>query len=164
MKLLFLPALAIMNRLSYRAKFGLLGILISLAFASLLFALANQLNRTIERSQTELIATSIARPLLKSVELMQQHRGMSATLLSGLNAIAQKRAEKEKEVDAALERLGSALPEVDRSRPEWEDLTRQWATVKRDGLGWSQPDRSRRIPASWRGCWPSRSRSPTSTG
>lgn len=140
MRVLFQPALAIMNRLSYRAKFGLLGILISLAFASLLFALANQLNRTIERSQTELIASGIARPLLKSVELVQQHRGMSATLLSGLNAISEKRAEKEKEADAALERLGNALPEADRSRPEWEDLRRQWATVKRDGLGWSQPD------------------------
>ena len=45
MKLLFSPAELLMNRLSYPIKFGVLGLLVFLAFASLMLTLAGQLNR-----------------------------------------------------------------------------------------------------------------------
>jgi methyl-accepting chemotaxis protein len=140
MKGLFLPAVAIMNRLSYRAKFGLVGSLSVVAFAVLMIALANQLNGTIERSRNELIASGLARPLLKTVELAQQHRGMSAALLGGLTAMSDRRKDTEKAVDDAFATLDKALPEADRADPVWKDLRAQWATLERDGLGLSQPE------------------------
>ncbi|HJV28249.1 MAG TPA: methyl-accepting chemotaxis protein [Aromatoleum sp.] len=140
MKGLFLPAVAIMNRLSYRAKFALIGSFVFAAFAVLLVALANQLNATIEHSRSELVASGLARPLLKTVELVQQHRGMSAALLGGLTAMSDRRKETEKAADEAFAALDRALPEADRADPAWKDLRGQWAALQRDGLGWSQPE------------------------
>ena len=56
MKTLFAPAEAMMNRLSYPFKFGLLGVIIFVAFASLMLTLANELNETAERTRRELVA------------------------------------------------------------------------------------------------------------
>jgi len=53
MKVLFAPSELLMNRLSYPIKFGVLGLLVFLAFASLMLTLAGQLNRTIERAESE---------------------------------------------------------------------------------------------------------------
>ena len=72
-----------MNRLNYPSKFALIGLLVFLAFASLMWTIASQLNRTIERAENELVASALARPLSKLVELTQQHRGVSAMLLGG---------------------------------------------------------------------------------
>ena len=73
-----------MNRLNYPSKFALIGLLVFLAFASLMWTIASQLNRTIERAENELVASALARPLSKLVELTQQHRGVSAMLLGDL--------------------------------------------------------------------------------
>src|SRR5690606_40495625 len=83
MKTLFVPATALMNRLNYPSKFGLIGALVLLAFASLMWALASELQETIERSRNELVATALTRPLAKVVELTQQHRGLSSMVLGG---------------------------------------------------------------------------------
>ena len=102
MKTVLAPAEAMMNRLSYPMKFGFLGLVVVIAFASLMAALANELNATIDRTRRELVASALSRPLSKTVELAQQHRGMSASLLSGMKAIGDSRAAKEREVDAAF--------------------------------------------------------------
>lgn len=52
-----------MNRLNYPSKFALIGLLVFLAFASLMWTIASQLNRTIERAENELVASALARPL-----------------------------------------------------------------------------------------------------
>ena len=101
MKIVFSPAEGLMNRLSYPSKFGLLGLLALIVFTILIMTLAGQLNTTIERSQNELIATSLARPLLKTVEYTQQHRGVSSMLLSGDTAVTTRRSGLETKVDEA---------------------------------------------------------------
>ncbi|MDC6684942.1 hypothetical protein N4Q63_28145, partial [Leclercia adecarboxylata] len=101
MKLVFAPAELLMNRLNYPSKFALIGLLVFLAFASLMWTIAGQLNRTIERAENELVATALARPLSKLVELTQQHRGVSAMLLGGNSAMADRRSTLQTNVDAA---------------------------------------------------------------
>ncbi len=102
MKLLFSPAELLMNRLSYPIKFGVLGLLVFLAFASLMLTLAGQLNRTIERAESELVATALARPLSSLIELTQKHRGVSAMLLGGNTDMADRRSALQTRVDTAL--------------------------------------------------------------
>ena len=138
MKLVFSPAEALMNRLSYPAKFGLLGLLVFLIFASLMLTLADQLNRTIERSERELVASALSRPLSRVVELAQQHRGLSAMQLGGNVADAGRRASLESRVDAAMAALDGALAEDERALGQWQAIGRAWAEIKRDGLGWTQ--------------------------
>ncbi|NMG74963.1 methyl-accepting chemotaxis protein [Aromatoleum diolicum] len=138
MRALFTPAEALMNRFAYPVKFGLLGIIIFAAFASLMVTLASELNATIDRTRRELVASELSRPLSRTVEFMQQHRGMSASLLSGLSTIAAARAAKEAEVDRAVEALDKALPESARAAGEWNAIQTEWTRLKREGLGWAQ--------------------------
>ncbi|NHC11718.1 methyl-accepting chemotaxis protein [Stutzerimonas degradans] len=138
MKKLFLPAEALMNRLSYPIKFGLLGLLVTAVFASLMLSLAGQLNRTIERSENELVASSLSRPMAKLVELVQQHRGMSSMLLGGNSALATRRSERETDIEAALALLERTLAEDKRALRQWQEIGQAWGEIRRDGLSWPQ--------------------------
>lgn len=139
MKLLFSPAELLMNRLSYPIKFGVLGLLVFLAFASLMLTLAGQLNRTIERAESELVATALARPLSSLIELTQQHRGVSAMLLGGNTAMADRRSALQTRVDTALVEMSRALAEDKRDTREWQAIGRDWDGIKRAVQSWSQP-------------------------
>lgn len=138
MKLLFSPAELLMNRLSYPIKFGVLGLLVFLAFASLMLTLAGQLNRTIERAESELVATALARPLSSLIELTQQHRGVSAMLLGGNTAMADRRSALQTRVDTALVEMSQALAEDRRGTREWQAIGRDWDGIKRAVQSWSQ--------------------------
>ncbi|MCZ4128992.1 methyl-accepting chemotaxis protein [Stutzerimonas balearica] len=138
MKLLFRPAEALMNRFNYPVKFGLLGLLVFVAFASLMLTVVGQLQRTIERSAEELQATALARPVFRLVELTQQHRGLSAMLLGGNPAVTAKRAERESDVEAALVELSGALTAARQQLPSWQAIRQGWGEIRRDGLGWTQ--------------------------
>ncbi|NMF90367.1 methyl-accepting chemotaxis protein [Aromatoleum petrolei] len=139
MKLIFAPAVGLMNRCSYPVKFGLLGLIMLVAFASLMLTLARQLNATIERTERELVASELSRPISRVVELMQQHRGLSSAMLGGLESAKATRADKAGEVDGAFEKLDAALPQSARDR-EWGDIRSRWNVLKQDGLKLSQPE------------------------
>ncbi|RRV15006.1 methyl-accepting chemotaxis protein [Pseudomonas saudiphocaensis] len=134
MKMVFSPAEGLMNRLSYPSKFGLLGLLALVVFTILIMTLAGQLNTTIERSQNELVATSLARPLLKTVEYTQQHRGVSSMLLSGDTSVTARRSGLEAKVDETLRQLEQTLAADKRELPQWRAITNAWSTLKRGGL------------------------------
>jgi len=51
MKLVFSPAELLMNRLNYPSKFALIGLLVFLAFASLMWTIASQLNLPLWRDR-----------------------------------------------------------------------------------------------------------------
>ena len=138
MKMLFAPAEGLMNRLTYPVKFGLLGLLAFGAFASLMLTVANQLNTTIHRSQDELVASALARPVSQVVEFTQQHRGLSSMLLGGNSGVADRRREREASIDAAMAELARALAPEKRALPEWQEIESAWAVLKREGLGWPQ--------------------------
>lgn len=137
MRTFLAPAVAMMNRLSYPMKFALLGLGTLIAFASLMLALANELNDTMDRTRRELVASALSRPLSKVVELAQQHRGMSASLLGGMTVIGERRAAKEREVDAAIAVLEQNMPAGDRSGEVWSSIRAEWDRIKRDGLDWT---------------------------
>ncbi|WP_374287769.1 methyl-accepting chemotaxis protein [Pseudomonas fluvialis] len=134
MKTLFVPATALMNRLNYPSKFGLIGALVLLAFASLMWALASELQETIERSRNELVATALTRPLAKVVELTQQHRGLSSMVLGGNAEMRDKRAQRAEEVSRALASLRASLAEDKRQLPAWQQIERDWQVLQAQGL------------------------------
>jgi len=134
MKTLFVPATALMNRLNYPSKFGLIGALVLLAFASLMWALASELQETIERSRNELVATALTRPLAKVVELTQQHRGLSSMVLGGNADMRDTRAQRAEEVSRALASLRASLAEDKRQLPAWQQIERDWQVLQAQGL------------------------------
>lgn len=104
-----------------------------------MLTLAGQLNRTIERAESELVATALARPLSSLIELTQQHRGVSAMLLGGNTDMADRRSALQTRVDTALVEMSQALAEDKRGTREWQAIGRDWDGIKRAVQSWSQP-------------------------
>lgn len=132
----FYPAMALTNRLRYAQKFVLLGLLVLLAIGTLQVSLYRALDRVIEPSRQELKGIDAVMQLQGSIQLVQQHRGLSAGLLGGNGDLKDKRADKANEVDAAMQRLTAELPPRVLSSKSWHDLNAAWATLRRDGLSW----------------------------
>ncbi|MDQ5903425.1 MAG: methyl-accepting chemotaxis protein, partial [Pseudomonadota bacterium] len=92
MQALFSPAVAIMNRLRYTQKFGLLGILMLVALGVLISNLYSALDTNIKASRAELVGIASVKPAQRLVQFLQMHRGMSQGVLAGNQAMKEKRA------------------------------------------------------------------------
>ncbi len=143
MNALFLPARALMDRISFRLKFGLIGVVVLIAFAVLITALERELDAKIDRSRSELVASSLIRPLAKLVQLVQQHRGMSAAELGGATDMRARREQRETDVQAAFDDLERALPASERDDARWRGLRGNWGRLRGEGMSLSRGENFR---------------------
>ncbi|MFZ2288169.1 MAG: methyl-accepting chemotaxis protein [Halopseudomonas yangmingensis] len=134
MKALFAPATLLMNRMIYPVKFALLGVLAFIAFASLMLALAGQLNSTIQRAESQMRGGELMHPVARMIELTQQHRGLSSMVLGGNQDASGRRAEREAEVQRALERVASELDETQRNSNLWRQIGSEWSSLRANGM------------------------------
>ena len=139
MNALFAPAVGLMNRLKYPYKFAVIGVVALVAIAYLLASLTINLRSTLEQSQRELDGIALVKPLLRYVQAVQQHRGISAGVLGGNAALGEKAKAKvaeiagiEKEVDTAVGAHGGGLgaqAEWEKVKQEWKDLSGEWSNL-----------------------------------
>ncbi len=139
MNALLAPAVGLMNRLKYPYKFAVIGVVALVAIAYLLASLTINLRSTLEQSQRELHGIALVKPLLRYVQAVQQHRGISAGVLGGDATLGEKAkakaaeiAEIEKAVDAAVGAHGAGLDtkdEWERIKQEWKDLSGEWPNL-----------------------------------
>ena len=134
MKVIFAPAIGLMNRLRYTSTFLLLGVAVSIVILILLYSVVTTLNRNIEVANNELIGVQILKPLNRSAQHLQQHRGMSAGLLGGNEAMKDKRSAKEKEAADALQQTETTLIPVLRESAPWKKIRADWETLRSTGL------------------------------
>ena len=110
MKFIFIPAIALLNRLGYRKKFMVIGSLALLAIVLLVTTLYQRLNQVVQASSKELSGIQAVIPLAHLVQDLQKHRGLSSALLNGGNqAIKDKRSAKEAEVIEDFKRAEPGL-------------------------------------------------------
>jgi methyl-accepting chemotaxis protein len=140
MQALFAPAIALMNRLRYPYKFLLLGLAGSTVILVLLATVFITLDRDITTAQREIAGLHVLKPLNRMVQSMQQHRGLSAGVLNGNEAMREQRATKEREVNDALTAVAAELPPTLRESPRWQTIRNNWEEVRTQGLGWSAAD------------------------
>ena len=137
MREFFSPATGLMNSLRYRGKFIVAGALAFVSIAILLVALTIHLYEDIRQTRNELAVTEFILPLQKQIQFTQQHRGISAALLSadrgGHVSLRKKLEDVRGDVDAALkladavEVRHSALLE---SRAEWQAIKGDWQRLR----------------------------------
>ena len=137
MNALLAPAIALMNRLRYPRKFALLGGVMLIAVAILQFTLYRELSKVIEPSQLELQGIAAVKAMNALIKQAQQHRGLSAAVLSGNAALQERRAAKEKEVGAALAVLAGQLPAAVAASERWQDTLKQWQLIEKEGADWT---------------------------
>ena len=144
MKALFTPAVALMDRFRYTAKFLILGSAIAAIMLMLLVTVYNNLNRDIETARDELVGLQTLKPLNRLVQTLQQHRGLSSGVLNGNEAMKEARASKEKEVARWMGEVDAALYGKLRSNPGWQSVRQDWEAIQTQGLSWTPPENIKR--------------------
>ena len=137
MKFLFYPAIALMNRLGYTKKFALLGLLFLIAIGILTYSLFVSLDSVIRTSQQQLESITLIKPISRTVQGIQMHRGLSAALLGGNQAMRDRRAAAEKEVIENFNTLEEKLPASLRQAEDWRSIRANWESLLKEGLNWT---------------------------
>jgi methyl-accepting chemotaxis protein len=140
MQSLFAPAIALMNRLGYSRKYAVMGALALAAIVVLLLGLYNSLDQVIRTSQRELAGIEAVKPMARLVQHLQQHRGMSAALINGNQAMKEKRAAKETDVVAAIKEVEPKFMPALLAHDAWKKILADWESIRKDGLGWTSTE------------------------
>lgn len=140
MRTIFLPAIRLMNAIRYPSKFLLLGAAVSIVIVMLLLFAFKTLSRDIVFAEHQLQGVQMLKPLNRSAQYLQQHRGLSAGLLGGNEGMRDKRAAKEKEVGDAITATENLLLPVLRQGAGWKKIRADWESLRAQGLTWSVPD------------------------
>lgn len=137
MQAFFSPAVFLMSRLDITRKFLLLGLMSLVAVAVVVYSLFVSLDRVIITSQRELEGLELIRPFPKIVQMLQEHRGLSALVIGGSDVMREARVKAKMDADRALNgMLGGAFS----GTPASEDLQRikaGWERLRMDGLDWT---------------------------
>ena len=140
MQSLFLPAVALMNRLRYPGKFMLLGLAVAVVMLSLLFSVFKTLNRDIDVANNELAGVQMLKPMNRAVQAIQQHRGLSAGVLGGNEGMKDKRVAKEKDANDGVLATDAALNAKLRDTAEWKKIRADWDALRAQGLSMAVGD------------------------
>jgi len=136
MSMLFAPAVSLMQRLRYPFKFALIGLVAFVTVAYLVTVLSLSLGKTIGQSRLELEGIESIRPVLRVVQLVQQHRDMVGGVLAGnagmRDGVKQKTAEVEEAIRQADAKLAGRAVAA-RQQEGWKILKDEWATL---AAGW----------------------------
>ncbi|WP_433692149.1 methyl-accepting chemotaxis protein [Herbaspirillum seropedicae] len=122
---------SLINHLRFSRKFALIGALAFLLFIVPTTLLVRSNLQDLAIAEREQLAVEPGRDLLLLLKQMQQHRGLSALYLSDTNAGAADRAERQKQVEATLERVRTGiLPLQDKELMEsLERVASQWRAL-----------------------------------
>ncbi|MFI3157212.1 MAG: EAL domain-containing protein [Methylococcaceae bacterium] len=137
MNKLFSPAITLMNRLDYTKKFMVLGLVYLVAISVVAYSLYVNLSQVVQVSQRQLEGLELIKPISKSVQLMQQHRGLSTGVLGGHQAMRAQRDAKRTELVAAFNLLGQRLPVGLVFSEDWARLKRDWNSLQKDRPDWT---------------------------
>jgi methyl-accepting chemotaxis protein len=134
MRALLVPAVAMMNRLTFSRKFLIVGLIAAIATAIPLTLFVTHMRDLVGAAQNELQGVELIQPVNKLVQSLQQHRGLSAGLLSGTKELADKRAAKQAEVETAFKTVNGALPSGLRAGETWQGIQSSWQGIAAKGL------------------------------
>ncbi|MCW5595230.1 MAG: HAMP domain-containing protein [Rhodocyclaceae bacterium] len=132
MRMLFAPAVSLMQRLRYPAKFALIGLAAFVTVAYLVTVLSISLGKAIGQSRIELEGVETIKPVLRLVQLVQQHRDMVSGVLAGNADMRDSVKKKTVEIDEAIRRTDSILSGkkvVARQQDAWKILKIEWETL-----------------------------------
>ncbi len=134
------PAVALMRRLSFAKKFTLLGSFALIAICITLYSFYTNLYPAIINAQREFQGVTFIKPLSESIQLLQQHRGLSSAVLTDVKALKTRHQEKALETDQAILSLKSQFPEQSYEYKTWLNIIDKWKLIQSQGLQWSRED------------------------
>ncbi|MBD3610167.1 MAG: methyl-accepting chemotaxis protein [Gammaproteobacteria bacterium] len=134
---LFSPSIAVMDRLKYPAKFGLITLLMLIPVISLSYLFLNayeEENAFIEQERLGLQYIVTVRQLVENIPV---HRGMSNAYLNGNASLKDKITAQRKKIDTIMTELDSVdsqLGKALRTDGKLNALKQQWDFIKTNGF------------------------------
>src|SRR3990167_127076 len=131
---IFFPAITLLNRINYTRKFTLLWLMSLVAIAVVTYSLFASLDRVIQPSQRELQGLVLIEPVSRIVQRIQLHRGISAALLGGNEAMQDRRAVRERGAAEAFKAMEGKLPPRLASGEDFWRIKADWERLGKEGL------------------------------
>lgn len=127
------PVVKLMNRLSYAAKFLLIGCIFAAQMAVLMCFLVGEMNNSISFARKEKDGIEYIAVVAPMLHMVQEHQAQAALLPANDRAAREKLTARQaeidtymKEVDKAEEQHGSVL----KSREKWDIVKAKWQNAK----------------------------------
>ncbi len=133
MNALFAPAIALMNRLKYPAKFSLIGLLLLLPLAFALNQYLNQINKDIDFAHKEQVGLEYNEPVLRILQNIQQHAALATIFLSGQTDYQDEIDAKQAEIDLdiqAIDKVDARLGKTLGATEHWKEVKDSWSRLK----------------------------------
>jgi len=137
LQIIFFPAISVLNRMGYTRKFTLLWLMSSVAIAVVTYSLFVSLDKVIQPSQRELQGLALIEPVSRTVQFIQLHRGLSAALLGGNEAMRERRVTKEREAAEAFKAMDEKLPPRLTPSKDLRLIKADWERLRKEGLLWT---------------------------
>jgi methyl-accepting chemotaxis protein len=140
---LFGPTIALMNRLKYRDKMLLVALIFTLPIAVLLYMTIMEANKGIAFVSKERQGLQYIQPVIKVIQKMQQHRGMSAAFLGGDSSFKDKIAQKQAEIAEdikAIDAVEKKLGRLFKTTEKWSGIKNGWQDIQAKIFGLSMSE------------------------
>jgi diguanylate cyclase (GGDEF)-like protein/PAS domain S-box-containing protein len=115
----------------------LLGLMSLVAIAIVVHSLFTCLNEDISFSQRELKGLELINSFPQAVQILQQHRGLSAGLLGGDGTMRDSRASMEREAAKALNEMSGEPFSGMTSSGELQHIRADWERLRKERLNWT---------------------------
>jgi methyl-accepting chemotaxis protein len=133
MKAILKPAIAIIGRLRFGAKFALISALFLVPIAFLSWSLVSELNATIAFAEKERVGVAYNRAVLAMLQHVQHHRGLAGGLLNGDKSFAPRVEAKQAEIALdieAIEKLEAAHGAALNTAKKWGEAKGKWLELR----------------------------------
>ncbi len=129
MNTMLAPAIALLNRLSFRAKFSVISLFVVVTLVALAAQLCSRLWNEVKATRDELAGLALLQPTLHAVQEIQRHRGLMVAVLSGKSELKGKAEETAKQANNWIEKAESVLnahPVLKPTTEKWKGIRAEW--------------------------------------
>lgn len=135
--MIFSPAINLMNRLNVGKKFMVIGMMSLVAITVVVYSLYSSLQQVISASQKELDGIELVQPFSRAIQMLQQHRGLSAGLIGGDKSLQDRVAAKGMEAEEAFNALMQKMDLEGTQDENFLHLKNDWENLRRNGMSMS---------------------------
>ncbi len=133
MRGLFLPAIALMNKLGYTKKFMVLGLIYLIAIVVMFFSLYSNFSQVIYSTDRELQGIKLIKPLSQTMQTIQQYQNVTTLPHDSFRRNQQENAESKLTEKMTL--VDNGLPYDTLLKPDDTRLNRDWRAIKTNWHG-----------------------------
>ena len=133
MEAILKPGMALISRMKYAYKFGLISLIFAAPIVVLIYSLVSEVNSGIAFAEKERTGAEYLVPLRGVLENFQQHRGLAAGLLGGDASFSDKVEEKEKQLDGLIAKVDAADARSGKelnTSEKWKAIKARWVELR----------------------------------